>query len=58
MLQQKFDAFEAFKHFKTLAELEKGMKIKMLKTDRGGDVIRLMPGSRGSCYNTGSSSNA
>ena len=37
MLHCKFDAFEAFKHFKKLAEIEKGMKIKTLKSDRGGE---------------------
>ena len=37
MLQCKSDAFEAFKHFKNLAETEKRMKIKTLKLDRGGE---------------------
>ena len=37
MLQCKSDAFEAFKHFKNLAETEKGMKIKTLRSDRGGE---------------------
>ena len=36
MLQCKSDAFEAFKHFKNLAKIEKGMKIKTLRSDRGG----------------------
>ena len=35
MLHCKSDAFEAFKSFKTLAETEKGMKIKTLRSDRG-----------------------
>ena len=35
MFQQKSDAFEAFKRFKTLAETEKGVKLKALRTDRG-----------------------
>ena len=37
MLQQKSDAFEAFKRFKTLAETEKGANLKALRTDRGGE---------------------
>ena len=37
MLQCKYDAFEAFKHFKSLAETEMGMKIKTLRSDRGGE---------------------
>ena len=37
MLQCKSDAFEAFKHFKSLAETEKGVKIKTLRSDRGGE---------------------
>ena len=37
MLQCKSDAFEAFKHFKNLAKIEKGMKIKTLRSDRGGE---------------------
>ena len=37
MLQQKSDAFEAFKRFKTLAETEKGVKLRALRTDRGGE---------------------
>ena len=37
MLQCKSDAFEAFKHFKNLAETEKGLKIKTLRSDRGGE---------------------
>ena len=37
MLQCKFDAFEAFKRFKILAETEKGVKIKTLRSDRGGE---------------------
>ena len=39
MLQQKSDAFEAFNRFKTLAEIEKGVKIKTLRSDRGGEFI-------------------
>ena len=37
MLHCKSDAFEAFKHFKKLAETEKGKKIKTLRSDRGGE---------------------
>ena len=37
MLQCKSDVFEAFKHFKNLTETEKGMKIKTLRSDRGGE---------------------
>ena len=39
MLHQKSDAFEAFKRFKTLAEMEKGVKLKTLRYDRGGEFI-------------------
>ena len=39
MLQCKSDAFEAFKHFKSLAETEKELKIKTLRSDRGGEFI-------------------
>ena len=37
MLKCKSDVFEAFKRFKNLAEIEKGMKIKSLRSDRGGE---------------------
>ena len=37
MLQCKSDAFEAFKRFKNLAETEKGVKVKTLRSDRGGE---------------------
>ena len=37
MLQRKSDAFEALKRFKTLTEIEKGVKIKALRSDRGGE---------------------
>ena len=37
MLQCKSDVFEAFKCFKNLVETEKGMKIKTLRSDRGGE---------------------
>ena len=37
MLQCKSDAFEAFKHFKSLVEIEKGVKIKTLRSGRGGE---------------------
>ena len=37
MLQCKSDALETFKHFKNLAETEKGMKVKTLRSDRGGE---------------------
>ena len=39
MLQNKSDAFEAIKRFKNLAETEKGVKIKTLRSDRGGEFI-------------------
>ena len=35
MLHCKSDAFEAFKHFKNLAETQEGVKIKTLRSDRG-----------------------
>ena len=38
MLQCKSDAFEAFTHFKSLAEIEKGVKVKTLRSDRGGGI--------------------
>ena len=37
MLQCKSDAFDAFKHFKNLAETEKGLRIKTFRSDRGGE---------------------
>ena len=37
MLQHKSDVFEAFKKFKAVAETEKGVKLKALRTDRGGE---------------------
>ena len=37
MLHCKSDAFEAFKRFKNLVEIEKGMKIKTLRSYRGGE---------------------
>ena len=37
LLQQKSDAFEGFKRFKTLAETKKGVHLKALRTDRGGE---------------------
>ena len=37
MLQHKSDAFEAFKKFKALAETQKGVNLKALRTDRGGE---------------------
>ena len=37
MLQQESDAFEAFKWFKILAETEKGVKMKTLRSDRDGE---------------------
>ena len=37
MLHQKSDAFEAFKRFKSLAETEKGVKLKAPRSDRGGE---------------------
>ena len=37
MLQCKSDAFYAFKLFKNLAETKKGLRIKTLRSDRGGE---------------------
>ena len=37
MLQCKSNVFEAFKCFKKLEETEKGMKIKTIRSDRGGE---------------------
>ena len=37
MLYCKSDVFEAFKRFKNLAETEKGVKIKTLRSDKGGE---------------------
>ena len=37
MLQCKSDGFDAFKLFKNLAETEKGLRIKTLRSDRGGE---------------------
>ena len=37
MLKQKSETFSAFQIFKLLAEAEKGVKIKTLRTDRGGE---------------------
>jgi transposase InsO family protein len=39
LLERKSDAFEAFKEFKAKAELETGKKIKVLRTDNGGEYI-------------------
>lgn len=36
-LQEKSDAFAAFKTFKSLVEKETGMSIKILRSDRGGE---------------------
>ena len=41
MLQCKSDALEAFKHFKNLAETEKGMMVKTLRSDRGGEFTSV-----------------
>ena len=37
MLQQNSDAFEAFKRFKTRTETKKGVKLKALRSDWGGE---------------------
>ena len=37
MLQCKSDAFESFKRFKNLVEIEKGVKVKTLISERGGE---------------------
>ena len=36
-MKLKFEAFEAFRKFKALAESEKGLKIGCLRTDEGGE---------------------
>ena len=36
-LKQKSEAFEAFKKFKAAVEKESGLKIKDLRSDRGGE---------------------
>ena len=36
-LQEKSDACQAFKNFKALVENEAGKKIKIFRTDRGGE---------------------
>ena len=36
-LQEKSDAFSAFKSFKARVEKETGRSIKILRTDRGGE---------------------
>ena len=37
LLKEKSEAFEQFKKFKTMAEAEKGVKIKSIRSDRGGE---------------------
>ena len=34
LIQYQYDAFNAFEKFKALAEVEKGVKLKILKTNR------------------------
>ena len=37
LLKSKAEAFEAFKKFKNLSEAKKNVKLKCLRTDRGGE---------------------
>ena len=37
MLKEKSEALEQFKRFKSMAEAEKEMKIKFIKSDQGGE---------------------
>ena len=39
-LKKKFDVFETFKFFKSLAENDLGKKIKALRSDNGGEYIK------------------
>ena len=39
LLKDKSDAFEHFKRFKSLAEVEKGEKTKCLRSDCGGEFL-------------------
>nr|GEY39331.1 retrovirus-related Pol polyprotein from transposon TNT 1-94 [Tanacetum cinerariifolium] len=38
-LKEKSQAFEAFKTFKTMVEKKKGLKIKSIRSDRGGEFL-------------------
>ncbi|GJY66091.1 retrovirus-related pol polyprotein from transposon TNT 1-94 [Tanacetum coccineum] len=38
-LKEKSQAFEAFKKFKAMVEKEKGLKIKSMRSDRGGEFL-------------------
>ena len=38
-LKEKSQAFEAFKIFKSMVEKEKGLKIKSMRSDRGGEFL-------------------
>ncbi|GJV20172.1 retrovirus-related pol polyprotein from transposon TNT 1-94, partial [Tanacetum coccineum] len=38
-LNEKSQAFEAFKKFKAMVEKEKGLKIKSMRSDRGGEFL-------------------
>lgn len=38
-LKEKSQAFETFKTFKTMVEKEKGLKIKSMRSDRGGEFL-------------------
>ena len=37
LLKEKSEAIEHFKNFKLMAEAEKGVKIKSIRSDRGGE---------------------
>ena len=39
-LKNKLDAFEAFKKFKSMVEVEKDLKIACLRTDQGVDFAQ------------------
>ena len=41
LLTSKSDAAEAIKHFKARAEMESGKKLKVLRTDRGGEFTAV-----------------
>nr|GEY11540.1 retrovirus-related Pol polyprotein from transposon TNT 1-94 [Tanacetum cinerariifolium] len=38
-LKEKYQAFEAFMTFKAMVEKEKGLKIKSMRSDRGGELL-------------------
>ncbi|CAA7399965.1 unnamed protein product [Spirodela intermedia] len=42
MLKQKYEVFDEFKRFKTLAEVKKNTKLKCLRSSRGGEFLKKM----------------